>query len=438
MQNFWWRILWLAIPTALLCLILWPLAGGGAALAVFCLLALSYFGGHLYQLWQLGMWLKNPRAENIPTGFGVWEDIFAGLHQLVRRHASSETELSSALERFQHATAALPDGIVVLNATDQIEWCNTTAQHQFGLNLEHDIGQRIAYLVRQQEFLDYLQAHHYSEPLKMHSLRTPDTTLEIQLVPFGNNLKLLICRDVSQLEKLEIMRRDFIANVSHELRTPLTVVAGFLETLPEMEGAMPESTRRYFELMQEQTNRMRWLVEDLLTLSQLESSQNIPQEAEIDVPTLLQTVLAEAKSLSKGRHHISLEADQTLWLRGSQQELHSAFGNLVSNAIRYTPDGGDITLHWNKRDNEAVFSVQDTGIGIEPQHISRLTERFYRVDRSRSRETGGTGLGLAIVKHILTRHQSRLEIRSEAGKGSTFSAVFPAQRINLRQVEAAA
>lgn len=438
MQNFWWRILWLAVPTTLFCLFLWPVAGGKAALILFCLLVTSYIGGHLYQLWRLGIWLKNPQATAIPVGFGIWEDIFSGLHQLVRRHTSNETELSSALERFQHATAALPDGIVVLNPSDQIEWCNATAQRQFGLNLKHDIGQRIAYLVRQQEFLDYLQAQNYVEPLKLHSLRSPDTTLEIQLVPFGENLKLLICRDVSQLEKLEVMRRDFIANVSHELRTPLTVVAGFLETLPDIDENMSGNTRHYFELMQDQTSRMRWLVEDLLTLSQLESSQNITQEAEIDIPTLLQTVLTEAKSLSKGRHHITLEVDMTLWLRGSQQELYSAFSNLVSNAIRYTPDGGDIHLCWSQHDAEAIFSVQDTGIGIEPQHISRLTERFYRVDRSRSRETGGTGLGLAIVKHILTRHQAKLDIRSEAGKGSVFKAVFPAQRMVNKKVEAAA
>ena len=407
------------------------------ALVTFCLLLTAYFGGHLYQLWQLGLWLQHPRTENIPKGFGIWEDLFAGLHQLLRRHTSNESELNTALQRFQNATAALPDGIVVLSATDQIEWCNLAAQRQFDLHPEQDIGQRITFLVRQQPFLDYLQSLNYSEPLKLHSTRNADTTLEIQVVPFGSSLKLLICRDISQLEKLEIMRRDFIANVSHELRTPLTVVAGFLETIPEVETTMSASTRHYFDLMQDQTSRMNRLVEDLLALSQLESSQNIPQEAEIDVPSLLQTVMTEANGLSKGRHHIELDADPALLLRGSQQELHSAFSNLASNAIRYTPEGGDITLHWHKRDNEAVFSVRDTGIGIEPQHIPRLTERFYRVDRSRSRETGGTGLGLAIVKHILTRHHAKLEIRSEVGKGSEFMAVFPSQRISLQKTESA-
>jgi two-component system phosphate regulon sensor histidine kinase PhoR len=260
-------------------------------------------------------------------------------------------------------------------------------------------------------------------------VRNPDVTLEIQLVPFGDNQKLLLCRDITPLEKIETMRRDFVANVSHELRTPLTVVGGFLETLEDMDHDMPESTRHYFHLMQEQTGRMRRLVEDLLTLSRLESSQNVPQETSIDVPAMLRMVLTEAKSLSNGRHQLSLDCDESLHLNGASEELHSAFGNLVTNAIRYTPDGGDISLSWHLRGNEAVFSVRDTGIGIEPQHLSRLTERFYRVDSSRSRATGGTGLGLSIVKHILTRHQARLEVESESGKGSVFSAVFPAARV---------
>ena len=229
------------------------------------------------------------------------------------------------------------------------------------------------------------------------------------------------------------MRRDFIANVSHELRTPLTVVGGFLETFMDMDGKIPEETRSYFNMMQEQTARMRHLVEDLLTLSQLENSTVTSQEAEINVASLLSSVMNEARSLSDGRHRLELEADPGLFLVGAMEELHSAFGNLVSNAIRYTPEGGEITLTWKLSDQEGVFSVTDTGIGIEQQHIDRLTERFYRVDRSRSRETGGTGLGLSIVKHILTRHQARLEIKSEPGQGSTFSAVFPKARLVHKQ-----
>ena len=259
-------------------------------------------------------------------------------------------------------------------------------------------------------------------------------TLEIQLIPYGTKQKLLICRDVTQLEKIETMRRDFIANVSHELRTPLTVVGGFVETLLDMEGAVPESTRGYFNMMQEQTMRMRLLIDDLLTLSHIESNVQAPENIEIDMPSLLNMVINDAKALSQGKHQIIANIDPHLNLLGAAGELQSAMSNLISNAIRYTPTGGEIKVKWELSNNQAIFSVSDNGIGIEQKHIDRLTERFYRVDRSRSRETGGTGLGLSIVKHILTRHQAKLEINSELGVGSTFSEVFPKARIIQKQV----
>jgi two-component system phosphate regulon sensor histidine kinase PhoR len=231
------------------------------------------------------------------------------------------------------------------------------------------------------------------------------------------------------VEKLDLMRRDFIANVSHELRTPLTVVGGFLETLSDMDNTLSAQTKQYFDMMLEQTQRMQLLIEDLLTLSQLEANSSGPEEEAIDIANLLKIVISEAKGLSNGKHQIHLQTQDGLNIKASRKELHSAFSNLVSNAIRYTPEGGEIFVTWQLDNHQAVFSVRDTGIGIEPEHITRLTERFYRVDRSRSRETGGTGLGLSIVKHILSRHQARLEIHSEFGKGSTFSAVFPKARI---------
>lgn len=429
MQDLRWRVFWLFLTVLLGCLLIWPLAGLRYAVGLFALAVTAYLVGHLYWLEKLARWLKNPQLADIPAGSGVWEDVFAALYQEIRRQRSSETQLTSALERFQRAAGALPDGVVLLNNSDQIDWCNHTAEVQFGLSLAKDIGQPIGYLVRQTEFNEYLQAHEYGEPIKLKSARHPDITLEIQLVPYGDNQKLLLCRDITPLENLETMRRDFIANVSHELRTPLTVVGGFLETLEDMDSDMPDVTRHYFHLMQEQTGRMRHLVEDLLTLSRLESSQHAPQEIDINVPDMLRTVLAEGQSFSGGHHQLSLDADDALHLNGAPEELRSAFGNLVTNAIRYTPDGGEIRLAWRLRGNDAVFSVSDTGIGIEPQHLGRLTERFYRVDSSRSRATGGTGLGLSIVKHILTRHQARLEIESEYGKGSVFSAVFPGARV---------
>jgi two-component system phosphate regulon sensor histidine kinase PhoR len=434
-------IRWIAfrflILTILICLILWTAFGAITALLTFGVIILLYLARHVYWLHKLHRWYQKPAISSVPEGRGIWEEIFADVYQLQRRYTRGRAEISSALDRFMHAASALPDGVVVLSARDRIEWCNPSAEHQLGLDMRKDTGQPITYLIRHNDFIEYLQAKLYTEPIKLKSWRNPEFTLEMQLIPFGSKQKLLISRDITQLEKLETMRRDFIANVSHELRTPLTVVGGFLETLMDMEDAIPESTRSYFVLMSEQTNRMRHLIEDLLTLSKLESSTTVTQNDKIDMKSQLDMLIHEAQSLSDGTHRFHLDADLSLSITGATEELHSAFGNLVSNAIRYSPEGGDIWLRWYLRGDEAVFSVKDSGIGIDQKHIDRLTERFYRVDRGRSRETGGTGLGLSIVKHILNRHQARLEIESELGKGSKFSVVFPENRVIIQQKEKA-
>jgi two-component system phosphate regulon sensor histidine kinase PhoR len=401
------------------------------------LAAAALFGGvvlalYLVQLWNLralDRWLRRPEDEPLPHGTGLWEEVFASLYRLLKLQSRSQQQLVSALERLQNAARAIPDGIVVLNGQDQIEWCNPVAERHFDLDLARDRGRQITYLMRQPAFVSYLGAHSYSEPMVMKCPRNRDSTLSVQLVPFGNDQKLLISRDITQLERVETMRRDFIANVSHELRTPLTVVGGFLETMIDV-GEMDEEQRGdYFRLMQDQTRRMQRLVEDLLTLSRLEGPQTALNEELVDMPHLVRLLHSEAVSLSGGRHQVVLETVAPQGLMGCESELHSAFGNLISNAIRYTPEGGEIGLRWEVRNGEGVFSVRDTGEGIEHQHIPRLTERFYRVDRSRSRETGGTGLGLSIVKHVLTRHQGKLEIESTPGKGSVFRAVLPARRL---------
>ena len=429
MKDIRWRVFWLIISLSFVCLIVWAAKDAETALITFSIVITLYLFHHLFWLDKLLAWYKKPDLNAMPLGNGAWEDVFATIYHEQRRHNRSKIQLSSALDRFRHAASALPDGVVLLDDANKIEWCNKPAEQQLGLSLKQDINQPIVYLVRNTDFIQYLKHHIDIDPIKLKSWIKSDITLEIQLVAFGSNQKLLISRDISQVEKLEHMRRDFIANVSHELRTPLTVVGGFLETLGDMDGAVPESLKSYFDMMEDQTNRMRLLIEDLLALSQLESGATSPDEVELDVTALLNTILNESKSLSNGRHTITLKADKTLGLVGSSQELHSAFGNLVSNAIRYTPDDGSIAMNWEENNGQTVFSVTDTGLGIEQQHIDRLTERFYRVDRSRSRETGGTGLGLSIVKHILSRHQGRLEITSEFGKGSTFKAVFPKSRI---------
>jgi two-component system phosphate regulon sensor histidine kinase PhoR len=265
--------------------------------------------------------------------------------------------------------------------------------------------------------------------------RQKELTLSLQLVPYGDKQKLLLSRDVTRLERIQTMRRDFIANVSHELRTPLTVIGGFLETLTDADESHPDPKARKWALtlMTDQTKRMQHLVEDLLALSRLEDTENLVREETVDVPQMLRGLYDEAQSLSAGRHLVILSLDTDAKLLGSADELRSAFSNLISNAVRYTPDSGVITLSWIIRNGQGVFSVQDSGIGIEPEHIPRLTERFYRVDRGRSRESGGTGLGLAIVKHVLTCHQANLDIVSEQGKGSCFSARFPATRLIMQK-----
>ena len=409
---------------------LWPIFGAMTALAVYCALLLLLLLHHLINLSRLYRWVSTQASERVPEGSGVWQELFAGLARLMRRQTQIESRLSAALTRFQQAGEALPEGVVILDEADRIEWCNPRAEQYFGLDNQRDRGQQITYLIRYPQFVQYVDAGRFNEPLVVRlTRRDTELVLSIQLVPYGDSEKLLLSRDITRWERLETTRRDFVANVSHELRTPLTVLNGFLETLTDMTQPDAEMSKRSLELMTEQTTRMHRLVEDLLTLSRLESTNNPPREEFADVPELARGLYREAQALSAGRHRIALKVDTPLGLMGSTDELRSAFSNLISNAVRYTPDGGEIEITWTQREGKPIFSVRDTGIGIEPHHIPRLTERFYRVDRSRSRSTGGTGLGLAIVKHVLSRHQGHLEVESDPGRGGTFSAVFPSARV---------
>lgn len=428
MQDIRWSALWVIAGLILASLMTWAVFNKTVALLFFIVGLQIYLFTHIFWIHKLHTWIQHPNLSSIPEGQGIWEDIFAAIYHQQRRHSRSQAQIVSVLDRFRHAASALPDGVVLLNSEDKIEWCNPPAERLLGLSLDQDTNQPINYLLRHTDFIDYLQSHDYELSIKLRSWLNAELTLEIQLVEFGDKRKLLIVRDISQSEKLDAMRKDFIANVSHELRTPLTVVGGFIETLMDMEGAVPKETRAYFEMMAEQTARMRRLIEELLVLSQLESNASQPIDSKIDMNNMLKTVLNEAEGLSLGKHTISTDIQTNLSLIGSNEELHSVFSNLVSNAIRYTPEGGHIFVRWHAEDDHAVYSVTDNGIGIEQKHIDRLTERFYRVDRSRSRATGGTGLGLSIVKHILTRHQAYLSIESEFGKGSTFKAIFPTMR----------
>lgn len=411
-----------------ICIFLWLITSTVVALIIFSLGVLVYLTSHIYWLHQLQSWLKTPVLQEIPEGSGIWEDVYTALLKYERNNHSKQTELNSALERFNITANAIPDGLVLLGAANEIEWCTRHAENQLGLNLATDQNLPIVNLIRNSHFIAYLYNGNFTEPFKLKHCRNSEAILEIFLIPLASKQKLLISRDVTQIEKTDAMRRDFIANVSHELRTPLTVVGGFIETLSDMDGVIPENIRSYFNMMQDQTTRMRRLIEDLLTLSHIESNTQPPEDMAIEMSALINMMLNDANALSQGNHKISVDISKNLNLVGAFDELQSALSNLVSNAIRYTPKGGEIQIRWQLRRDQAVFSVSDNGIGIPQQHIDRLTERFYRVDRGRSRETGGTGLGLSIVKHILTRHQAKLEIVSEVGVGSTFSAIFPKAR----------
>jgi two-component system phosphate regulon sensor histidine kinase PhoR len=402
-------------------LILWfffgPVIGLGAGLAGACLMVYV----QLHYLFRLAGWLDNPESEKLPDGWGAWTDILSRLYRLRRDDEKNRTELSEWLARFRQAMSLLPDGVVIMDDVLFLEWCNPAAERHLGLKNSRDKGMRVTNLIRNPDFMDYIILGRYEQPLTL-SLR--ERKLFVQIIPFENRRQILVTHDVTESERIEMMRRDFIANASHELRTPLTVINGFLEIASSPANLDAATRAAHIKLMSEQGHRMQNLVEDMLTLTRLESIDYPLRPERVAIGPLLEQILEETKALSAGRHTITLHVDCPD-IRGSTDELRSAFGNLVSNAVRYTPEGGAITIYWRMGPAGPQYAVQDTGIGIQAEHISRLTERFYRVDKSRSRETQGTGLGLAIVKHVLLRHDAVLSIESKPEQGSTFTVSFP-------------
>ncbi|MDR3481820.1 MAG: phosphate regulon sensor histidine kinase PhoR [Burkholderiaceae bacterium] len=402
-------------------LVLWfmfgPVVGLGAGVLGACLMIIV----QLHYLYRLSRWLDNPDSEKLPDGWGAWTDIFSRLYRLRRDDEKNRTELVEWLARFRQAMSLLPDGVVIMDDVLFLEWCNPAAERHLGLKNSRDKGMRVTNLIRSPDFMDYIILGRYEHPL---TLTLRERKLFVQIIPFENRRQILVTHDVTESERIEMMRRDFIANASHELRTPLTVINGFLEIASSQANLDPPTRAAHLKLMTEQGHRMQNLVEDMLTLTRLESIDYPLRPERVAIGSLLDQILEEAKALSAGRHTITVEADGPD-VRGSTDELRSAFGNLVSNAVRYTPDGGSITLSWRMGKNGPQFAVRDTGIGIQAEHIHRLTERFYRVDKSRSRETQGTGLGLAIVKHVLLRHDAVLSIESKPEQGSTFIVTFP-------------
>ena len=403
---------------------------------------------HLYSTWiahRFVFWLEKATFPESQPFMGVWSNVADRIRRLLKNKDVLRLASEENLRQFLAAIQASPNGVILLDEEMRIQWSNQTASQHLGIDPKVDLQQLIGNMLRSPGFNSYLHERSFDHEVivegRHHRVDSPHR-IGIQLFPYGEGQLLLLSRDVTLMEQAETMRRDFVSNVSHEIRTPLTVLAGFIETLQTLK-LEAEDQQHYLSLMAKQATRMQSLVDDLLTLSKLEERQHRDHGEWVSLPGLLQSVIDEAQSLTEklnpppaSPHRIEyIDHDSIIDtdILGAPTELLSAFSNLLSNAIRHTPAGGQIKVTWTMKEGEGVFTVQDKGPGISPEHLPRLAQRFYRVDRSRSRETGGTGLGLAIVKHIMQRHQGRLLIDSRLNEGSHFSLVFPAERLRIHR-----
>ncbi|MCS3432368.1 phosphate regulon sensor histidine kinase PhoR [Klebsiella sp. BIGb0407] len=383
-------------------------------------------GWHFRNLLRLSWWLWVDRSMTPPPGQGSWEPLLYGLNQMQLRNRKRRNELGSLIKRFRSGAESLPDALVMTTEEGAIFWCNGLAQQLLGLRWPDDNGQNILNLLRYPEFTRYLGDKNFTKPLTL--VLNNGRHLEFRVVPYAEGQWLMVARDVTQMHQLEGARRHFFANVSHELRTPLTVLQGYLEMMQDqsLEGPLRDKA---LSTMREQTSRMEGLVRQLLTLSRIEAAPAIAMNEKIDVPLMLRVVEREAQTLSNGKHTLTFEVEPNLKVHGNEEQLRSAISNLVYNAVNHTPAGTHITVGWHRLPQGVIFSVKDNGAGISAEHLPRLTERFYRVDKARSRQTGGSGLGLAIVKHALSHHDTKLDIESTVGKGTTFSFILPERLI---------
>jgi len=430
--------LWPRLLAAMLCVLLGAVGGWlaglvvhaprwgaliGATAAVVMMVLLDGLRAH-----RLMQWLRSSQEGPAPRGRRFWGEVGYRVERALRQRERALDHERQQLQQFLSAIEASPNGVLLLDASDQIQWASSVAADHLGLDPVRDRQQRVTNLVRAPAFVAHLQGGKLGESLVIPSPRG-GSTLSLVVRPYGDGMKLVLTQDITERERNDAMRRDFVANVSHEIRTPLTVLAGFVETLASLPLTEAER-KRVLTLMQQQTDRMQTLVGDLLTLAQLEGSPWPAADRWVSVSGLVHRVQADATSLSAGRHQLLFSPGEASEIAGNEAELFSALANLVTNAVRYTPEGGRIEVQWRLRpEGGGEFEVADTGIGIEREHLPRLTERFYRVDGSRSRDTGGTGLGLSIVKHVVQRHGGELDVQSELGKGSSFRLLFPAARV---------
>lgn len=412
------------------------LALSGAGMAwVWPIILLPYLGRHLFYLWKLTLLIRRQHRLTPPFPAGGWGEIYRSIARYQQSNRKRRKRQIRFTRRFREAANAIPDALVILGKQQRIEWANPSANRLMNIQWPRDDGRLLSEILPDPQLTPFIETGEYMRPLDIAPPHNRLIMLSLRITPFGERKRqrLLVARDITKIYHLNMVRRDFVANASHELRTPLTVIAGFLENLADA-PATPQAHRRPVDLMQRQTERMRSIIEDLLTLSRLEMDERIEEQAPVDVPEELGPVLHEAQVLSGNRHNFETEIDEDLLLLGNQIELRSVFSNLVHNAVRHTPDGSTIRIGWELNRGLPEFWVEDDGDGIPIEHLPRLTERFYRVDRARSRASGGTGLGLAIVKHVLNRHDASLRIRSEVGLGSRFTCQFPRERIINRNL----
>ena len=393
----------------------------------FSLSMVIYLLLHFKQAWKVLNWLPHKSSSPVPSTHGIWGLFVQQAIKTEKKNQKHKERLSAIVKRFHEVLATMPDAIVILDEFGGIEWFNESAKHMLQMNQTDSIGQHITRCINNKKFSRYYNRKDFSHSINIKSPFDADISLNFRIAPYSEKKQLLSARDITRMRQLEGVRSLFVANVSHELRTPLTVISGYLELLSDNDKDPTLSP--IYQQMSQQTDRMTTLLDDLLMLSNLENQQEAINET-IYIASMINDIYREAQ-IFKGEQHYSIhcDIDDNLNIQGNAKEIHSAFSNLVTNALRYTPSGGEIKITWKRQQDTAQFSVQDNGIGIEQKHISRLTERFYRVDKGRSRNTGGTGLGLAIVKHVMLKHDAKLEITSEFGKGSCFTCIFPKERI---------
>ena len=412
-------------------LIIAAFVGFGLDLLGICILIafLIFFVLQLRSLYIVNEWISNRPYDTPPNLNGIWGALLFNVYRAQRQERVVQAEMVGLIDRAQSSLVALNEAVVLIDDLQQIEWCNPAAQYLLGISLL-DRGTNVLGILRQPSFIEYFN-HIDQAPdgIKLKSSILDDHYVQIKLTPFGGDSVLLVAYDITRMHNLEQMRKDFVDNISHELRTPLTVLSGYIETFTDQEDLNPR-WKRAFDQMQSQTKRMNALVNDLLLLSNLENNKKIAKNQIIEMPSLMNQLFDDAQAYNADYGHtLNLDIDSHCDLIGSDMEIASAFSNLITNAIKYTPKGGIITIGWHDDGEHGYFTVQDNGIGIDPKHLPRLTERFYRVDSARSRATGGTGLGLAIVKHVLMQHGAYLDVVSKENNGSLFKAVFPKERL---------